>query len=314
MKLLETITNCVASLVPLRMTVKHDLVVVFNPEAAGGLHDLADMQRFPRVTSRNRRDFMTTSLITSASSLSPNAPVRPATPIATSIMLTQIALNVLPTLAIGGHQRQSIGRGFSPAQQKTLVGKPSAGRGMNSHLHAQLRRSVEEPKDLTRPGLTLSSGRALDLETCTPNAIECGAALDSMAECKRHPTVNAPQTTQAKKKKTHDKSPPAHPTSSYSKVTPPDNNDGLCALQPFPGILQRTNNGAVLRNPTQQNSTEADVEMTARNWLRLRRDRKQEGEHLKAYSKAYAKWFKVSSLTKTTLTNNNVRGDGSGAN
>ncbi|KAG1926481.1 hypothetical protein F2P79_024853, partial [Pimephales promelas] len=96
-----------------------------------------------------------------------------------------------------------------------------------------------------------------------------------------HPTVNAPQTTQAKKKKTHDKSPPAHPTSSYSKVTPPDNNDGLCALQPFPGILQRTNNGAVLRNPTQQNSTEADVEMTARNWLRLRRDRKQEGEHLK---------------------------------
>jgi len=39
--------------------------------------------------------------------------------------------------------------------------------------------------------------------------------------------------------------------------------------------------GAVLRNPTQQNSTEADVEMTARNWLRLRRDRKQEGEHLK---------------------------------
>ncbi|KAG1955380.1 hypothetical protein F2P79_008472 [Pimephales promelas] len=97
----------------------------------------------------------------------------------------------------------------------------------------------------------------------------------------QHPTVNAPQTTQAKKKKTHDKSPPAHPTSSYSKVTPPDNNDGLCALQPFLGILQRTNNGAVLRNPTQQNSTEADVEMTARNWLRLRRDRKQEGEHLK---------------------------------
>ncbi|KAG1960232.1 hypothetical protein F2P79_006184 [Pimephales promelas] len=75
--------------------------------------------------------------------------------------------------------------------------------------------------------------------------------------------------------------PYTHPTSSYSKVTPPDNNDGLCALQPFPGILQRTNNGAVLRNPTQQNSTEADVEMTARNWLRLRRDRKQEGEHLK---------------------------------
>ncbi|KAG1971904.1 hypothetical protein F2P79_000176 [Pimephales promelas] len=75
--------------------------------------------------------------------------------------------------------------------------------------------------------------------------------------------------------------PYTHPTSSYSKVTPPDNNDGLCALQPFLGILQRTNNGAVLRNPTQQNSTEADVEMTARNWLRLRRDRKQEGEHLK---------------------------------
>ncbi|KAJ7988598.1 hypothetical protein DPEC_G00325210 [Dallia pectoralis] len=30
---------------------------------------------------------------------------------------------------------------------------------------------------------------------------------------------------------------------------------------------------AVLRNPAQQNSTEADVEMTVRNWLRLSRDR-----------------------------------------
>ncbi|KAJ8014496.1 hypothetical protein DPEC_G00040830 [Dallia pectoralis] len=30
---------------------------------------------------------------------------------------------------------------------------------------------------------------------------------------------------------------------------------------------------ALLRNPAQQNSTEADVEMTVRNWLRLSRDR-----------------------------------------
>jgi len=30
--------------------------------------------------------------------------------------------------------------------------------------------------------------------------------------------------------------------------------------------------GAVLRNPAQQNSTEADVEMAVRNWLRLSRD------------------------------------------
>ncbi|KAG5271588.1 hypothetical protein AALO_G00181720 [Alosa alosa] len=35
---------------------------------------------------------------------------------------------------------------------------------------------------------------------------------------------------------------------------------------------------SVLKNPAQQNSTEADAEMTVRNWLRLSRDRNGGGK------------------------------------
>ncbi|KAK7142878.1 hypothetical protein R3I94_012279 [Phoxinus phoxinus] len=59
--------------------------------------------------------------------------------------------------------------------------------------------------------------------------------------------------------------PPAHPTSSYSEVTP-DNNEGLCALQqpqrhPLPGLLQRTNDMI-----TSVNENLLLTELTTVNW------------------------------------------------
>ncbi|XP_077058417.1 uncharacterized protein LOC143711004 isoform X1 [Siphateles boraxobius] len=42
---------------------------------------------------------------------------------------------------------------------------------------------------------------------------------------------------------------------------------------------------AVLRNPAQQNSTEADVEMSVRNWLRLSMDRNGGGKGARKHLK-----------------------------